>query len=196
MRDPASMADWGRAAALSAALALGAAAALHAMGRPLICTCGVVELWHGTVNDAGNSQHLSDWYSLTHILHGVLFYAILWLASHYGWVRWAIPARLVCAVALEGLWEVAENTNAVIERYRSVTIDQGYFGDSIVNSLSDISMMVVGFLLASRLSVRASALLFVTLEVVAFAAIRDTLTLNILMLVYPLDSIRQWQAGA
>lgn len=196
MRDRTRSLGWGLAAALSCGSALTAAAVLYAMGRPPICTCGTVELWHGAVNDLGNSQHLSDWYSLTHILHGVLFFAMFWLVGSTGWVRWSLPARLVGAVVLECLWEVAENTNTVIERYRSVTIDHGYFGDSILNSISDVSMMVVGFMLTSRLPVWASALLFITLETVAFTAIRDTLTLNILMLIYPLDGIRQWQAGA
>lgn len=187
-----------RPALLVAALIWAYAAfILYAMGRPPICTCGTVRFWHGVVESAENSQHIADWYSFSHVIHGLLFYA----AAHLVWRRWKLfgggPARwaLPIAVALEASWEVLENSPMIIDRYRAVTVNFGYSGDSILNSVADIGWMVVGFWLAARLPVWASVALGIAFEVFALLMIRDNLTLNVLMLVWPLEAIRTWQGA-
>lgn len=164
------------------------------MGRPLICTCGTVELWHGTVQSPGNSQHLSDWYSLSHVIHGFLFFGALWMAGG----KWPAlrPWALPIAVLVEAAWEVVENTPMVIDRYRAVTIAWGYSGDSIINSMSDIAMMALGFWIAARLPWWATVGLGLALELIALIAIRDNLTLNVLMLLFPIEGVADWQAAA
>jgi len=175
-------------AALS--LMLGAGTILLAMGRPPICTCGTIELWHGAI-DAGNSQHLADWYTPSHIIHGFLFYFLGWwlLRSRL------VGERLVLAVLIEAAWEVVENSPMVIDRYREATIALGYTGDSVINSLADIGWMIVGFLLARRLPVAATIILAAGFELLTLWLIRDNLALNVLMLVWPIETIRIWQAG-
>jgi hypothetical protein len=168
-----------------------AALVLLLMGRVPICKCGYVKLWHGVVFSAENSQHISDWYTFSHVLHGFGFYALLWLVAR----RLPLGVRLALAVGLESAWEVFENTDFVINRYRAVTISLDYYGDSVLNSVSDIVAMIVGFLLAARLPVRITVLLTIALELFVLYYVRDNLTLNIIMLLYPLDAIRQWQAG-
>lgn len=163
-----------------------AAAVLLAMGRPAICPCGTVKLWHGAVQSAENSQQVADWYSLTHVVHGLLFCLGTWLVAR----RLGPDVRLVLAIVVEASWEVLENTPLVIDRYRAVTLAWGYSGDSVVNSIGDMGFMVVGFLLARRLPPWAGVLLGLALELIALAVIRDNLTLNMLMLVAPSDAVR------
>lgn len=167
-----------------------AVAILWSMGRPPICTCGTVSLW-GKVGPT-QSQMLADWYSLSHIVHGFLFYAVLGLL----WRKAAIEKRFLAALLIEAAWEIAENTPMVIDRYREATMALGYSGDSILNSASDIAMMAVGFLAARKLPVWASIALVMVLELVPLIAIRDNLTLNVWMLLVPSDAILNWQSGA
>ena len=177
------------------ALVALAVAILFAMDRPPICTCGEIELWHGVVQSSGNSQHIADWYSPSHFTHGLIMYFFAWLL----WRKWELfggkPARwaLPIAVFVEAAWEVTENTPMVIDHYRSVTISWGYSGDSILNSAADIGWMIVGFLAASRLPAWASIVLAISFELLTLWIIRDNLTLNVIMLFWPVEAIRQWQ---
>ena len=169
---------------------LAAVAILFAMGRPPICTCGEVALW-GPVGPK-QSQMLADWYSASHIVHGLLFYWLLTLVAK----TWSIERRFLVALIIEASWEVAENTPMVIDRYREATAALGYTGDSILNSASDIAMMAIGFLAARRLPVWAAIALVIALELIPLLVIRDNLALNVWMLLAPSDAIRIWQAGA
>ena len=186
-----------RGALFALAMALAFGAILLAMGRAPICTCGSVKLWWGVVNSSENSQHIADWYSFSHAIHGLLFYFF----AHVLWRKWKLfggrPAiwALPIAVAFEGFWELLENSPPIIERYRAVTVSLGYNGDSVVNSLSDIGFMALGFLIASRLPAWVSIVLAIGFELFTLAMIRDNLTLNVLMLVWPIEAIRHWQAG-
>jgi Protein of unknown function (DUF2585) len=176
--------------AITALFATAVAAELI-MHRPLICACGSVKLWEGVVNGPGNSQHIADWYSFSHVIHGILFFGVSWLALRC----YPLGVRLVAATLVELGWELLENSPVIINRYRSATAAVGYSGDSILNSMCDGGWMIAGFLLASRLRWQASVAVVVVFELFTLAMIRDNLTLNILMLVYPIDAIRVWQSA-
>lgn len=180
-----------RAALAAIVIILVAAVVLLAMGRNPICTCGTVEMWVGGRDSPKTSQMLADWYSFSHIVHGLLFYAALWLIAR----RWPVEWRFITALIIEAAWEITENTPMVIDRYREATAALGYTGDSVINSVSDILMMVLGFLVARKLPVWASIVLVLALELGPLYVIRDNLTLNVWMLLWPDKAIAAWQAA-
>ncbi|MEO7971464.1 MAG: DUF2585 family protein [bacterium] len=162
---------------------------LRAEGRLWICACGKLLAWSGQVCSADNSQHFLDPYSFTHLLHGVLFFwLIYWLAP-----RWPATTQLLLATAAEAAWELLENTNFIIERYRSTTAALGYNGDTVVNSFGDILCCIAGFLIAQRLGLRRSLILFLAFELILIVWIHDSLLLEILMLISPSNAIKAWQ---
>ena len=167
------------------------AAVLFMMGQPVTCECGSVKLWEGIVLGTGNSQHVSDWYTPSHVIHGILFYLLL----RYALPKSSVPTRLLLAVGIEVSWEVFENTPFIIDRYREQALALGYMGDSILNSVSDTIAMVAGFLIASRARVAIAVLVVIALEAFVGYMIRDNLTLNVIQLLVPIDAIAEWQAG-
>ena len=170
------------------------AVTLYVMGQPLLCECGFIKFWHGpTMLTSENSQHISDWYTFSHIIHGFIFYGIAWLLDRKR--GWSVGFMLLLALVAETSWELFENTDFIINRYRAITISFDYFGDSIINSTSDVLAMVLGFFLAWRLPVWVTVCLLIIMEVFVGFWIHDNLTLNIIMLLYPFEVILQWQRG-
>jgi hypothetical protein len=176
--------------AIVAALIALQAAALFALGKPTICPCGYISLWYGNPAGPETSQQLTDWYSVTHVTHGLVFYLGLGLLMP----RWSVGARLVAAMALEVGWEVLENTPMIIERYRRGGLAQGYFGDSIVNSVVDTLATALGFVMAWRFPVKVTVALALAIEVLLGYAIRDNLTLNVVQLIAPSETLTRWQS--
>ena len=178
-----------RRIATVALITLIAAVTEYSMGRKPWGVSGTPGLWSGDIWSSHNSQFVFDPYTFTHISHGVLFYAILSVAGK----RLPVGARLVAAVALESGWEILENSNIIIERYRAQTISLNYYGDSIINSMADIVACIFGFTLAYRLPKRVTLIGVVLFEIVLALSIRDNLALNIIMLLNPSPTIRLWQ---
>lgn len=167
-------------------------AMLHHAGQPWIAADGVVRLWEGDVLSPRMSQELSDWYSFSHIIHGFLFF---WLT------RWLVPrqpltTRLLICMGIEIGWEIAENSPFVINAYRQQALAAGYAGDSIINSVSDVVMMCIGFVVASRVRARYVIALALAFEIFTTSMIRDGLALNVLNFIAPIKAIHDWQAGA
>lgn len=187
----------GRAGWIAAAgVALGIAIILLGMARPPICPCGTIRLWQGVVESAENSQQISDWYSFSHVIHGFLFYG----AAHLLWRKAGLKAispqwALALAVLVEGSWEILENSPIIIDRYRAVTISWGYSGDSVLNSFCDMAFMALGFVFASRVPALVTIAVAAAFELFTLAMIRDNLTLNVLMLAWPVEAVREWQAA-
>ena len=177
--------------ALSTAIIGVAALILLAMGRTPWCRCDSIKLWTNDAWGPENSQQFTDPYTFTHVTHGVLLYLLLWVVAR----KQLLGTRVVLAVALESGWEILENTDMVINRYRALTMALGYYGDSVLNSVGDILACVVGFALAARLPTRATVGMVIVLEVTLTLWIHDSLLLNIVMLIYPIDAVRTWQLG-
>ena len=188
-----------RRAFVISVLIIGAfAAVLFFMGQPLICKCGFVKFWHGpTALTSENSQHISDWYTFSHIINGFLFYWILWFVKRkFSFLQnVSLGGLFLIALSLEMAWELFENTDFIINRYRSITISYDYFGDSVINSASDVLAMVLGFVIARRAPVWLTIMLLVGMELFVGYWIRDNLLLNIVMLLYPFEFILKWQRG-
>lgn len=166
---------------------------LHFEGRIAICECNYIKIWHGQFITSEDSQHLFDWYSFTHILHGLAFYFLLWLIDRKKKLN--VTTKLLIAIGIEAGWEILENSPMIIDRYRTATISLNYYGDSIINSIGDVIAMSLGFLFSAKFRAWHSILLFILVEILLAVGIRDNLTLNIIMLIHPLDVIRIWQQG-
>ncbi|MEM7399923.1 MAG: DUF2585 domain-containing protein [Pseudomonadota bacterium] len=174
---------------IAAAMIVVTALVLYAMGHPWICKCGTVKLWHFQVVSSENSQHIVDWYTPSHIIHGFLFYFLFWLIAP----KASFGTRLILAIGVEAAWEIIENTDYVIDRYREATVALDYYGDSVLNSVSDIFFMIWGFMLAARLPVWLTVTLAIAFEIFTGIMIRDGLALNVLMLLWPSETVLQWQ---
>jgi len=164
-------------------------------GRSLFGPDGRFGWWDGNIWGSENSQRVADAYSFSHIIHGMVFYGFLWfIAVKMNFPRFVMKYRFLGALLLEAGWELLENSPIIINRYREATIAQGYVGDSVLNSVSDIGMVIVGFIIAKYAKVWMTMLLIVAFEVGCLFWIRDNLTLNVLMLARPVESIKVWQA--
>ncbi|MDB5490494.1 MAG: hypothetical protein JWO78_343 [Micavibrio sp.] len=173
-----------------AAFAMALTAFLEsAMGRKIWGTGGKAGFWSGDINSSTNSQFLFDPYTSSHMLHGVLFYGFFWLIGR----DWPLRVRLLLALVVECGWELLENSSFIIERYRAQTISLNYFGDSIMNSMCDILAATIGFLIAARLPVKVTIAIFIVVEVAMACTVRDNLTMNVIMLVYPVEVLKTWQ---
>ncbi len=174
---------------LSSLLIVLSAVSLFIFGRGLWCPAGDLIPWSFDVWSQHNSQHVLDWYTPSHFSHGLLFF----LAIHF-WIpdRFRIYGSSIC-VFMESGWELLENSNFIIQRYREATIALDYFGDSVLNSVSDILWCALGYQIASRLRPGQILFLFLGLELMTLYFIRDNLSLNVLMLIYPVQSIKDWQ---
>lgn len=172
-------------------IVIAAVVILQIQGRVWWCQAGDLAPWSWDIWSTHNSQHIIDPYSFTHVLHGVLEFWLIGLVFR----RMPIVWRLALAVFIESSWEVAENSAAVIERYRSATISLDYFGDSIINSIADIACCSMGFLIAYKLRFWRSFALFVVTEILLIIFIRDSLIINIIMLLFPVEAIKTWQMG-
>ncbi len=180
-----------RATLLAAGLLLLQALTLWWMGQPPICECGYIKLWEGVVSSSGNSQHLFDWYTFSHVIHGFAFYALTWLL----FPRLPLMQRFLIALGIEVAWEILENTPMVIEHYRQQALAQGYVGDSISNSISDSVAMIAGFIFAFRYPWQLTLSLAIFLELFVGYSIRDNLTFNILNLIHQFPAVSKWQSG-
>lgn len=180
-------------ALIATGIAILMAIILHLEGRIAVCECGYVKFWHGLVISSENSQHLFDWYSFSHVLHGLGFYLLLWLVDRKKGL--SITTKLLIALGLEAGWEILENSAMIINRYRTATISLDYFGDSIINSIGDLFAMTVGFIFAHRFKFGVSIALFIAIEFLLLYTIRDSLIINIIMLIRPIDALKVWQAG-
>ncbi len=176
---------------IGAGIILFQIAVLFVMGQPALCECGYIKFWEGTVLSEGNSQHLSDWYTPSHVIHGFLFYLLFWFL----FPRASVWLRLVLAIGLEASWEILENTPWVIDRYREQALAQGYVGDSVLNSTMDTLAMVAGFFIARRIPIVVSVIAVLLMEVFVGAMIRDNLLLNVVQLLYPLEFVSEWQSA-
>lgn len=163
----------------------------YLMGRIWICECGYVKLFEAGVNTPGNSQHIFDWYTPSHIIHGFLFYGLGWLVLR----RKPLTEKLALAALIEAGWEIMENSPIVIDRYRTATMAVGYSGDSILNSGMDMVSMIAGFFFAARMPVWPTVLIAIAFEIVTALIIRDNLTLNVVMLVWPIEAVKTWQGA-
>lgn len=163
----------------------------YLMGRIWICECGYVKLFEAGVNTPGNSQHIFDWYTPSHIIHGFLFYGLGWLVLR----KKRLTAKLALAALIEAAWEILENSPIVIDRYRTATMAVGYTGDSILNSGMDMVSMIAGFFFAARMPVWLTVAIAIAFEIVTALIIRDNLTLNVVMLVWPIEAVKTWQGA-
>ena len=183
--------DWRADAAIGVGIVLVTAALELAMGRSGVYAHGPVKMWVGEVDSDQNSQQVTDPYTFSHVIHGALFYGL----THVAMGPASLGGRMIVALTIEGAWEAYENTDTVINRYRTETIALGYYGDTVLNSVSDIAACLVGFVIASRLRWWWTVSWVVATEVLLAIAIRDNLTLNIVMLIWPIEAIRRWQLG-
>jgi len=175
----------------TAGILLGTILLLRLMGQSWICPCGYVRIWYGDAGGTQTSKHLLDWYTFSHLIHGFLFYGLF---SYYA-PDTSLSKRLMFAVGIEASWELVENTPFVIDRYRELTAAVAYQGDSILNSVSDIVSMIAGFGIAHRSHWLLITVLTFAFEVLTIYFAKDSLALNVLMLVYPLESVKAWQTG-